>query len=149
MLNLLYALRLRTPPQKEEARAPRDKGFIIDIYDRLERNEPFSLVHIVVDKGSVEDIHKLTGGRMTGPRGICVVVPVGHEYEVHQSLDKLTEAHFESQLRVGSAATYVGRDGITPGKLLVAAQNNYKTIKYAGKQPATQRNMAPPLAASA
>ena len=55
-------LRSRPAPLSEP---PIVDNFIIDIKRKLETNEPFSIVHILIDEGKVDEIHNLLGGKRT------------------------------------------------------------------------------------
>ena len=86
----------RTPPSPsvQKPAVGREKSFRDDIRDKIDNDEEFSLVYMQIDKGDIEYIRRLVGGKRTTVRNIGVIVPAGSEYEVYGRLEQLAHAAF-------------------------------------------------------
>jgi hypothetical protein len=134
----------RSPPRIETPVQPRTRGFVMDLAERIEREEPFSMVHISVDRGDVGRVKDIVNGSITGLKGVVVYLPVGAEYRVYEALERLAVENFPSRLRVGSAV-YSPNEKTTPGKLMVEVQQSYRHFVYEGRIP--EQNPSPQLVA--
>ena len=101
MLKWLYSKHTPPSPQRELAKSSRGISFLQYVNEQISERKPFSLIHILVDSGDVEEVQELFDGHSSG-KGIGVIVEVGTEYEVYAALEKFLRSS-ETHLRIGVA----------------------------------------------
>lgn len=139
MFGWFYRLRERLSKRKvEPVPSPKKetKTLLLELRERIAREEGFSLVHIHVREGCSKsvadivrgaDIHDLVeaGGGVFG-----VIVSPGSEYVVYNRLEEHLRGRPEThRLHIGSAG-YVPGETVRPGRLVAKAQNSYELKVY-------------------
>ncbi len=124
----------RKAPSPKKAEPPKPKALIRDLREKIEAQEPFTLVYIVVDEGDSKYIEQLVGGKSTGS-GIGVIANEGEHSRVYSTLEKLADAPFQSSIRCGHADYSGDNNQIRPTRLINAATMSYIRQTYEGKTP--------------
>jgi len=128
MVDWRYLLGMKRSPNKPVA-PPVVNSFLIDIVKQIEKEVPFSVVYVQVDKGDAGEVCDVIGGKKAG-KGVGFILPLGDEYIVYNALEQLADAPFASHLRIGSTA-YAEKD--TAGSMMVRVQKAYICRAYSGK----------------
>jgi hypothetical protein len=141
MLNLTALLGIAPSSKKEE---PKTQAYsiMVDMRKRVNAQEPFTLVHIQLEKtegkviGDVKYISDLVGGTVLSSKSVGVIVPLGQYQPVYDKLEELANAPFVSDIRMGYGSFPGKSEEIHAiGNILAEAQRYRTHRKYIGKQP--------------